>query len=251
MAFRLARPAHLIDINAVAGLDGLAVGDEMLGIGARTRHASFHRPVQDGPLGAMLAAVVRHIAHYPTRLRGTFCGSLAHADPAAEWCLVAATLGADLIAISARGERRLAARDFFEGAMATALAPDELLAETRLPIQPDGTRFGFKEFSRRAGDYALAMALVVLRIEDGMIAAPRIGLGAVEARPRRIEAAEAALSGRRPGEAVFREAAATAAAAIEPIEDAQTNAQYRRELAGAMVYRALTRACMPDWRSRA
>jgi carbon-monoxide dehydrogenase medium subunit len=143
------------------------------------------------------------------------------------------------------------ARDFFRGAMATALAPDELLAETRLAILPADTRFGFEEFSRRAGDYALAMALVVLRVEAGIIAAPRIGLGGAEAAPRRIEAAEAALSGQPPGEAVFREAAAAAAAAIDPIEDVQSNAQYRRELIGAMVYRALTRACMPDRRSRA
>jgi carbon-monoxide dehydrogenase medium subunit len=251
MAFRLARPAHLIDINAVAGLDVLAIRDEVLHIGALARHAAFHRPAQDGPLGAMLASVVRHIAHYPIRMRGTFCGSLAHADPAAEWCLVAATLDAELVACSARGERRLAARDFFQGAMATALAPDELVVETRLPILPDGTRFGFEEFSRRAGDYALAMALVVLRIEGGIIAAPRIGIGGAETMPRRIEAAEATLSGRQPGEAVFREAAAAAAAAIGPIEDAQTNARYRRELVGAMVYRALTQACMPDGRSRA
>ena len=251
MAFRLARPAHLIDINAVAGLDVLAVRDEVLHIGARARHAAFHCPVQDGPLGAMLTAVARHIGHYPIRLRGTFCGSLAHADPAAEWCLVAATLDAELVALSARGERRLVARDFFQGAMATALAPDELLAETRLQILPADTRFGFEEFSRRAGDYALAMALVVLRIEGGTIAAPRIGLGGVEAMPRRIETAEALISGRSPSQAVLREAAAAAAAAIDPIEDVQTNGQYRRELAGAMVYRALTQACMPDWRSRA
>jgi len=251
MAFRLARPAHLIDINTVAGLDVLTVRDEVLHIGARTRHAAFHRPVQRGPLGAMLSAVVRHVAHYPIRMRGTFCGSVAHADPAAEWCLVAVTLDAKLIACSARGERRLAARDFFQGAMATALAPDELLVETRLPILPADTRFGFEEFSRRAGDYALAMALAVLRIEGGVIAAPRIGVGGAEAMPRRIEAAEAAVFGRRPGEAVFREAAAAAAAAIDPIEDVQTNAQYRRELVGAMVYRALTQACMPDRRSRA
>jgi len=184
-------------------------------------------------------------------LRGTFCGSLAHADPAAEWGLVTAILDAELVAVSARGERRLAARDFFRGVMATALAPDELLAETRLPILPADTCFGFEEFSRRAGDYALAMALVVLRIEDGIIAAPRIGLGGVEAMPRRIEAVEATLALQRPGEAVFREAAAAAAAAIDPIEDVQCNAQYRRDLAGAMVYRALTQACMPDWRSRA
>jgi carbon-monoxide dehydrogenase medium subunit len=251
MAFRLARPTHLVDINSVAGLDVLTIRDGILRIGARTRHAAFHRAVQDGPLGALLAAVVRHIAHYPIRLRGTFCGSLAHADPAAEWCLVTATLDAELVAFSARGERRLTARDFFQGAMATTLAPDELLAETRLAILPADTRFGFEEFSRRAGDYALAMALVLLRIEGGIIAAPRIGIGGAEAMPIRIEVAEAAVSGRRPGEAVFREAAAAAAAAIDPIEDVQTNAQYRRELVGAMVYRALTQACTPDRKKRA
>src|SRR6266849_639398 len=200
MAFRLARPAHLIDINAVAGLDQLAARDGALCIGARVRHADFHRPVGEDPLGRMLAAVVRHIAHYPIRLRGTFCGSLAHADPAAEWCVVAATLDAELVAVSALGERSIAARDFFRGAMETALMPDELLAEARLPVLPKGTRFGFAEFSRRAGDYALAMALAVLRIDAGVIAAPRIGLGGAEASPRRIAVAEAVLRGAAPGE---------------------------------------------------
>src|SRR5438874_2469346 len=127
MAFRLATPAHLIDINGVAGLAGLGVRDGMLRIGARVRHAAFHRPVADGPLGALLTHVAHHIAHYPIRMRGTFCGSLAHADPAAEWGCVVAALDATLVAVSGRGERLIAARDFFHGAMATALAPDELL----------------------------------------------------------------------------------------------------------------------------
>jgi carbon-monoxide dehydrogenase medium subunit len=243
MNFRLARPAHLIDINRVAGFDRLAVDGGVLRIGARVRHAAFHRRVADGPLGVLLSAIVRHVAHYPIRVRGTFCGSLAHADPAAEWCLVAATLDAEMVAISARGERRIAARDFFDGAMTTTLAADELLAEARLPILPQAARFGFAEFSRRAGDYALAMALAVLRIEDGVIAAPRIGIGGAEAMPRRIAAAEAVLSGKRPGEALFREAAEGAAAAIEPLEDQQADAEYRRELVAAMVYRALREAC--------
>ncbi len=243
MAFRLATPAHLIDINAVAGLDGLVVQDGVLRIGARVRHAAFHRPVVDGPLGALLASVVRHIAHYPIRLRGTFCGSLAHADPAAEWGAVAATLDAELVAVSARGERLIAARDFFRGAMETALLPDELLAEARLPLLPAGTRFGFAEFSRRPGDYALAMALAVLCVENGVIADLRIGIGGAEATPRRIDAAEAVLCGEAPGEAVFHAAAAAAAVAIDPLEDPETDAEYRRELAAAMVYRALTQAC--------
>lgn len=243
MAFRLARPAHLIDINAVAALNGLAVRDGTLRVGACVRHADFHRPISDGALGAMLATVARHIAHYPIRLRGTFCGSLAHADPAAEWCVVAVTLDAELVAVSVKGERVIAAQAFFRGAMETVLEPEELLRETRLPLLPDDTRFGFAEFSRRAGDYALAMALAVLHLDGAVIAAARLGLGGVEPAPRRITAAEDILRGEVPGPAVFQAAAAAAAAAIEPMEDPQTDAQYRRELTGAMVYRALMRAC--------
>src|SRR5579883_1909062 len=108
MAFRLSRPAHLVDINGVAGLDRLAADRGELAIGACVRHAAFHRPVGDGPLGQLLATVVRHIAHYPIRVRGTFCGSLAHADPASEWCLVAATLGANMIAKSVKASRTIA-----------------------------------------------------------------------------------------------------------------------------------------------
>ena len=122
MAFRLARPAHLVDINGIAELARVEVSDRMLSIGACVRHAAFHRPAIDGPLGALLAFVVRHIGHYPIRMRGTFCGSLAHADPASEWCLVAATLGAELTARSVRDVRVIAADDFFEGIMTTSLA---------------------------------------------------------------------------------------------------------------------------------
>jgi aerobic carbon-monoxide dehydrogenase medium subunit len=242
MAFRLARPPHLIDINRIAGLDRLAIKDGSLRIGALVRHAAFHRPVEDGTLGAMLAAVMRHVAHYPIRTRGTFCGSLAHADPAAEWCLVAATLDAQIVTRSRRGERIIAASDFFRGAMETGLAPDELITEARLRLLPRGARFGFAEFSRRAGDYAQAMALAVLEIEDGVIAAPRIGVGGAEAVPRRIAAAEMLLAGQAPSDARLREAAAEAAAAIDPLVDPQIDPQYRRELVAAMVHRALRQA---------
>ncbi len=139
-------------------------------IGARVRHAAFHKPEFGGPLAGLLAEVVRHIAHYPIRMRGTFCGSLAHADPASEWCLVAATLDAEIVAKSLKGERVIAAKDFFEGIMATSLREDELLAEARLPVLPEGTKFGFNEFSRRAGDFAMSAALVTYRLVDGKIA---------------------------------------------------------------------------------
>ena len=203
MAFRMARPAHLIDINTVAGLDRLAVEGDKLSIAACVRHAAFHRPVVAGPTGALLAAVVSNIAHYPIRLRGTFCGSLAHADPASEWCLTAVTLGAEIVAASLRGRRVIAADDYFEGMMMTALADDELLLEARLPLLAPDTRFGFYEFSRRAGDYAIAMALTTFRMQDGIIVEPRVGVGGAEGRPRRIAAAEAALAGQKPGAETF------------------------------------------------
>src|SRR6266853_480693 len=239
MAFRLARPAHLVDINGVEALRRLAVDGERLCIGACVRHAAFHHPVADGPLGRLLATVVRHIAHYPIRTRGTFCGSIAHADPAAEWCLVAAALGAEMVARSTRGTRIIAAADYFRGIMTTALEADELLAEVRLPILPAEICAGFYEFNRRAGDFAMGMALVTLRLENGVIVAPRVGVGAAEPHPRRIAAAEALLAGRAPEPAVFRAAAEAAAAAIDPLTDAQTDAVYRRELVAVVTRRAL------------
>ncbi len=242
MAFRLARPAHLVDINPVAGLDRLAVENDTLLIGACVRHAAFHRPVTAGPLGDLLAYVVRHIAHYPIRTRGTFCGSLAHADPASEWCLVAATLGGEIAARSARGTRRIAVIDFFQGLMATTLEEDELLEQARLPVLAPELRWGFYEFSRRAGDYALAMALATFRLEDGLIVGPRLGLGGVEASPRRIPEAEAVLAGKPPEIGIFREAAEAAAEAIDPLEDIQAGAEYRRDLVRAVARRALERA---------
>src|SRR5690349_10539998 len=142
MALRLATPAHLIDINNVEELGHIRTENGYLCIGACVRHSAFEQPVVEGPLGRLLATVVRHIAHNPIRTRGTFCGSLAHADPASEWCLVAATLGAEIVAVSKRGSRTIAARDFFTGIMSTALKADELLAEVQLPILPADTRFG-------------------------------------------------------------------------------------------------------------
>ncbi len=242
MAFRLARPAHLVDINNVAGLDRISVDGGMLKIGACVRHAAFHKPVCDGPLGSLLSTVVRHIAHYPIRMRGTFCGSLAHSDPASEWCMTAAALDATMVAKSTRGERSISAADFFQGVMTTALAEDEMLIEVRLPLLPDDTKAGFCEFNRRAGDFAIAMALVTYRIEGGRIVNPHVAVGGAEDRPRRIAQAEAALAGQAPVDAAFRAAASAASGAVDPMEDINTSAEYRRDLVATMVRRALENA---------
>jgi carbon-monoxide dehydrogenase medium subunit len=153
-------------------------------------------------------------------------------------------LNAEIVAAGTRGERIISVADFFRGPMETGLAPEELIVEARLPLPARGARFGFAEFSRRPGDYAQAMALVLLEIEDGIIAGPRIGVGGAEAVPRRIAAAETVLAGQAPSEALIRDAAEAAAAAIDPLLDPQIDRQYRRELVLAMVHRALRQAAL-------
>jgi aerobic carbon-monoxide dehydrogenase medium subunit len=244
MALRLAAPAHLIDINGIEELREFTAGEgQGVCVRACVRHAAFQRPVEGSPLGALLARVVRHIAHYPIRTRGTLCGSLANADPASEWCLVAATLDAEFTAVSRRGTRTIAALDWFQGLMTTSLQADELLLQVRFKPLPGDTVFGFEEFSRRAGDFALAMALVTFRLESGAITEPRVGVGGVEVTPRRIKDAEDALRGRKPTAELYVEAASRVAAAVDPLVDPRYDGAYRRDLAGTMVKRALHQAC--------
>ena len=242
MAFRLAKPTHLVDINGIKELGEIKVAGGKLRIGACVRHAAFYEPVCEGPLGRLLATVVRSIAHHPIRTRGTFCGSVAHADPASEWCALTATLDGEMVAKSRRGERIIAAKDYFAGVMTTALAEDELLTEVRLPMLPSDTRVGFQEFSRRAGDFALSMAVVTYRLANGKIADARVGIGGAEPHARRIAEAEAALNGKPPSADVFNAAGEAAAAAIDPLEDIHTSAEYRRDLVRAMTRRALDSA---------
>jgi carbon-monoxide dehydrogenase medium subunit len=242
MAFRLARPAHLIDINGIASLAELCVATNELVIGAGVRHAAFHQPVTTGPLGKLLSHVVRYIAHDPIRRRGTFCGSLANADPASEWCCVATTLDATVVARGIDGTRDIPIAEFFAGIMATALAESELLVQVKLPLLPADTKVGFAEFSRRAGDFAIAMALATYRIADGRIAEARLGIGGAETRPRRIAEAERLLEGQAPDGECFAAAAAAAARAITPITDPVIDADYRRDLVRSLAHRALEQA---------
>ncbi len=243
MNFRMARPAVLVDINRAADLDYCRVDGGSLKIGALTRHVAFEQPMAEGPLASFLPHVAHHIAHLPIRMRGTFCGSLAHADPAGEWCLVARTLDAEMTARSAEGERTITAEDFFISILTTDLAENELLAEVRLPVLDGNWRLGFSEFSRRAGDFALAMALVAVRLgDDGKIIEAKVGAGAVEDRPIRVTAAEKLLVGETPGAGLFAAASEESARNIDPISDLHASADYRCDLARAMTRRALEHA---------
>jgi carbon-monoxide dehydrogenase medium subunit len=202
----------------------------------------FERPVTEGALGALLADVVRYIAHLPIRVRGTFVGSLAHADPAAEWCTLATTLDAEIRARGPAGERTIPAAAFFRSILTTSLRPDELITEVRLPVLGPDWRFGFAEFSRRAGDFALGMALALLRLDGGRVAEARIGVGGAGDRPLRITEAEQALAGALPDREALAEAGALAAAGVDPFEDLHASVAYRRDLVRAMTRRALERA---------
>jgi carbon-monoxide dehydrogenase medium subunit len=242
MNFRLARPSVLIDINDLRELDYLRANSDALHIGALTRHAAFHRPVVEGPLGALLSKVVRHIAHYPIRQRGTFAGSLAHADPASEWCLVATTLDAGILARSERGERLIAAGDFFKGTFTTALAPDEVLAEIRLPAMTGDWRTGFYEFSRRAGDFALGMALVALKLDAGLVRDARLGVGGVADRAIRLQELEKRLIGQPASQEMIEIIAREAWAMVDPLSDIHASSEYRRDLVATSLKRALGEA---------
>jgi aerobic carbon-monoxide dehydrogenase medium subunit len=242
MAFRMAQPAHLIDINGIAELARIEVKDGVLSIGACVRHAAFDTDAVPGTTGALLRKVVRHIAHYPIRTRGTFCGSVAHADPASEWCCAMAALDGIVLLRSHRGIRRIRADEFCQGPMVTALAEDELLVAAELPLLREGTRTGFEEFSRRKGDFAIAMALVAYQLSHGVMVEPRLAIGGAESRARRVPQAEDALRGRAPGANAFADAGEAAAAVIEPMEDIHNTAAYRRSLVRTLLQRALERA---------
>ena len=239
MAFRVARPSHLVDINGIEEFQRLEVSEGKLRIGACIRHAAFHRAVAPGPLGTLLTEVVHHIAHHPIRTRGTFCGSLANADPASEWCTVATCLGAEMVATSVRGSRTVSADQFFKGIMTTALADDEILSEVRIPLLRGDAQFGFYEFNRRAGDFAVAMALAVCHVEDGRICESRLAIGGAESQPRRMVSSEAMLEGQAASPSLYAAAASRAAEEIDPMEDAANPAEFRRDVARTAAIRAL------------
>jgi carbon-monoxide dehydrogenase medium subunit len=242
MNLRLARPEVVVDINRIDGAGDVRVEDGTVTIGPLVRHAALARNEVPGGLGRLLAETAVLVGHAPIRERGTFCGSLAHADPAAEWCTLVTALGGEMVARRAAGERRIPADAFFETVFTTALEPDELLVEARLPLLGPTWRHGVAEHSRRAGDFALAVAVALVDVHEGRIGAARIAVGAVSGRPLRLPGAEAVLVGQVPTPELLRAAAAAAAGSVEPHGDLHGSAAYRRQLAGVVVRRAVERA---------
>jgi carbon-monoxide dehydrogenase medium subunit len=188
----------------------------------------------------LLVAAIGHVAHYQIRNRGTVGGSIAHADPAAEMPGIAVTCEAEITAIGKAGARTIAAADFFLGPLTTALEPDEIITEIRLPPWPAGRRFGFAEFARRQGDFAVAgVAAFHDRDDGGKARNTHIGVIGVADRPLRLAAAESAVNGNVIDEAIIAAAVAAARAAVDPPDDIHGSGAYRRALIGTLLERAL------------
>jgi carbon-monoxide dehydrogenase medium subunit len=240
---RLAFPSVVIDLARVPGLAAISAEDGGLSIGAMTRQRDVETSALVRERCRVAAQALAHVGHVAIRNRGTIGGSLAHADPAAELPAVALLVDAELVVRSARGERRLSAEGFFLGFMTTALEPDELLVEIRLPPAPERSRSAFVEFSRRHGDFAVAGAAARVAFDDdGTILEARLSFVGVHPTPVRVAEAETMLRGARPDESVLREAAELAASRLEPSGDAHGSAAYRRRLAAVVARRALAAA---------
>jgi len=238
--FRLARPAVLVDINRVGALDGVVDERGAIRIGALVRQRQLERSI--GPRAPLLAAGLALIGHTAIRVRGTVAGSIAHADPAAELPALLLCCDGEVVARSARGERVIAAADFFIGPLATALTSDELIVATRWPVAPAGTGWGLHEVARRHGDFALVGAAALVTRRDGRIERARVTIFGCGPTPVRATEAEAALAGRAATPAVIDDAARAASTKLAPHDDLHATAGYRRRVAGTLVARALTDA---------
>jgi CO/xanthine dehydrogenase FAD-binding subunit len=244
MAMRLARPELLVDINRIAALKGIAVEGETLVIGASTRQADVLADAEVAIRAPLLAEALSHVGHEQTRNRGTVGGSLANADPTAEIGLVARTLDAEIVARSSGGERRIPAAAFFESAMVTTLAPDELLIALRLPVwTAPRTGHGFHELGIRHGDFAIAAAAAQVTLgADGGCIRIHVGVGGASPCPVRLTAVEDALTGSPLDDAAIARATEDISNMLDPESDIHAGAEQRRRTARAMARRAIADA---------
>lgn len=241
MNFRLARPSDLVDINRVSGLDYLRRDADGLHIGALTRHRTVEMTrdpaVRDG--FGVLSRAARWIGHYPIRARGTFGGSIAHADPTSEWCLLAVLLDAIVVLAGPNGRREVPAVDFFHGFFSTAAETDEMVVEIRFP-RP-APQAALTEFAQRQGDFAIVAAAVRVDIVDGEWKSGRIVLGGVDPLPAVIDGLDA-YAGKPATDQTWREIGDLAASQLDPPSDGHGSGDYRRKLAATLVSRALAEA---------
>ena len=244
MNLRLARPGHLIDLNRVEGLQGITATKRGWRIGALTRHAQIEDSAELASGLKLLPQVAGQIGYRAIRTRGTIGGAICHADPVAEWPMIARLLDMEFEVSGPDGTREIAAADFFLTVFTPAIEPDEILTALEVRLPKGRWVTGFSEFARKTGDYAVVAAGVFLELDkkDG-ISAARVALSGVDLTPHRSEAAESALVGTDPRDATAHERVAAAAAdAVEPSGDLHGSSDFRRQLVRAELQRALSDA---------
>ena len=243
LAFRLAAPALLVDLRKLPDLRKIDISASGVTLGSMVRWCDILADARLRNAHPLLVAAVDHVAHYQIRNRGTIGGSIAHADPAAEMPGIALTCEVEIATVGSAGPRVIAAEGFFVGPLMTVLEPDEIIVEIRFPAWPAQRRWGFQEFARRRGDFAMAAAAVWYDQDDsGKARNAHVGVIGVGDRPQRLTAVEAVLNGRIIDAAAIAQAEAAASAAVDPQADIHASADYRRALVGTMVERALRSA---------
>jgi len=243
LAFRVAAPALVVDLRKIEELRQVVISEQGVVLGAMVRWRDILGDPRLRTAHPLLVAAIGHVAHYQIRNRGTVGGSIAHADPAAEMPGIAVTCEAQIAVTGKAGARTIAAADFFRGPLMTALEPDEMITAIRLPRWPERRRFGFAEFARRQGDFAIAGAALFYD-QDGGGKAGNAHVGVIGAadRPLRLVPAETVLNGKMIDQETVALAGAAAAAAVDPPDDIHASGAYRRALVGVMVERALADA---------
>jgi carbon-monoxide dehydrogenase medium subunit len=242
LAFRVASPSLLVDLRKLAELREIKIADDGVTLGAMVRWRDILDDARLRTAHPLLVAAVEHVAHYQIRNRGTVGGSIAHADPAAEMPGIVVTCEAKIAVVGKSGARVIDAANFFQGPLMTALKPDEIITEIRLPAWPTKRRFGFQEFARRRGDFALAAAMLFYDEDGGKASNAHVGAIGVADLPLRLPAVEQVLNGNKIDEAVIANAEAAASASVEPADDIHAGGAYRKALIGVMVERALKSA---------
>ncbi len=242
MNFRLVQPELLVDVNAIAELSGITETDRGLRFGALVRHSEAMASELVARHFPIIPEAMRHVAHLAIRNRGTIGGSLAHADPSAEWPLLVALLDGEIELRGPSGTRSLKSDAFLMAPLVTALQENEILTGIHLPKAERGAGMAFDEMAQRHGDFAVVAAGAVLAIEGGTIRNARLALGGVGLTAIRVPASEALLHGKAATAETFRQAADLATEGLQPNNDFHASAEYRKHLVPVMLRRVLETA---------
>lgn len=243
MNFRAANPALLVDIQHIAGLRGIDVGDDGIVVKAMTRHREFERDADVLRVNPLIAEAMQHVAHVPIRNRGTVVGSLCHADPSAEMPLLLVLLGGSVIAQGPSGRREIAAEDFFQSFLTTARHQDEVVVEARFPALRPGAGWAFDEVTRRHGDYAVVGVGCTLHLDgEGRASAVKLAACGIADRPIRLKAAEAILNGTVFADSDLASAVAASVSAVTQPDEMTVSVSYRRRALGTLIRRTVATA---------